>query len=85
MGAGRWGHLDLAGGMWEWGLDWYSEGWYSGVGNICSNCANLSAASDRVFRGGGGDYSGGLRAANRNKDYPTNRDNNVGIRCARTP
>lgn len=52
LGAGRWGHLDLAGGEWELTLDWYDESWYGGGGAICSNCANLNSAVDRVSRGG---------------------------------
>jgi formylglycine-generating enzyme required for sulfatase activity len=31
-GAGRWGHKHLAGNMYEWALDWYDSGWYSGRG-----------------------------------------------------
>src|SRR5690606_38087897 len=46
-GDGRWGQADLAGNMWEWSLDWYA-----GYSAPCNDCANLTTASNRVFRGG---------------------------------
>jgi formylglycine-generating enzyme required for sulfatase activity len=85
-GASRWGHKDLAGNMWEWALDWYDGSWYAGAGNACNNCAHITNASFRVFRGGHfGDYGSEVRAARRNYYYPTYRLNAIGFRCARTP
>ncbi len=84
-GAGRWGHYDLAGSMWEWVFDWYSISWYSpGPGNPCNNCANLTG-SYRVVRGGSwSDYATGLRGAYRSGyGGPEGRNVNVGFRCAR--
>ncbi len=84
-GNARWGHRDLAGGMWEWNLDWYADGWYSGGGAVCSNCANLDAASSRGIRGGGWiDNPLALRVALRNSRTPTARGEYVGARCARS-
>ena len=84
LGAGRWGHEDLAGGMWEWAFDWFDSSWYGGAGNACSNCANLTNASDRVLRGGSwGNASAYLRAAYRVNSYPTFRNLFYGFRCAR--
>ncbi len=87
QGDGRWGHRDLAGGMWEWTLDVYDGAWYSGAGNPCDDCANLGAGSTRVFRGGGFEVGAPayLRAAYRGLDDPTTRILNVGFRCARAP
>ena len=42
LGAGRWGHQDMAGSVSEWVLDWFDSGWYSGEGAICVNCANVT-------------------------------------------
>jgi formylglycine-generating enzyme required for sulfatase activity len=89
-GAGRWGHKDLAGNMLEWALDGYDSSWYAGTGNTCSNCANVTTTSIRVFRGGAftgeGTY---LRAAYRSRDFsslhPGLRTALTGFRCARTP
>ena len=38
-GKGRFGQLDLAGGMAEWTLDTLETTWYSGAGNPCNDCA----------------------------------------------
>ncbi len=85
-GNGKWGHRDLAGGMFEWIFDWYNAAWYSGGGASCGNCANTEDGSFRGLRGGS--YLTGasfLRAAARLDDTPTNRDVNAGFRCARKP
>jgi len=83
LGVGRWGQMDLAGGMAEWALDWHAG--YST--EPCVNCANLDAASTRVLRGGDWfDYAYSLRAAYRyNYLDPTWQDFNIGFRCARLP
>jgi formylglycine-generating enzyme required for sulfatase activity len=42
-------------------------------------------ASNRVIRGGNfNNDASNLRGANRNNDTPTNRNNNIGVRCAKT-
>jgi formylglycine-generating enzyme len=54
-GAGRWGHLDLAGGMGEWVLDNYRADYTDNMGKPieCNNCATLDRAnSSRTQRGG---------------------------------
>ena len=84
-GAGRWGHQDLAGSMWEWVFDVYDSGWYAGGGSTCNDCANMSGTSYRVGRGGGFNSTAtNLRAAYRNCGTPTNHNGNIGFRCART-
>jgi sulfatase modifying factor 1 len=84
-GMGLYGQYDLAGGMYEWNLDWYDSGWYAGGGALCTNCANLSAASGRVGRGGSWyDAASLLRASGRSITTPTNRGGSIGFRCARS-
>jgi sulfatase modifying factor 1 len=84
LGNGRWGHSDLAGGVYEWTLDWYSADWYADTLDGCDDCANLTTASSRVLRGGHWVSEGyDLRACNRLDQVPTARDSGIGIRCAR--
>lgn len=84
-GAGRWGHDDLAGGMWEWVFDAYSEAWYSTGGATCEDCANTFDQEQRsVYRGGSWtNNAGGIRAAIRNNFLRKNTNTNIGFRCAR--
>jgi formylglycine-generating enzyme required for sulfatase activity len=81
-GAGRWGHLDLAGDLWEWTLDWSAT-----YVNPCLNCAYLTGSPYRVDRGGSffEDDASVLLSANRNSVLPDVRYDNVGVRCARSP
>ncbi len=84
-GAGRFGHLDLAGSLWEWTLD--VSGTYTG--EACDNCANLAVAADeaRVFRGGDFKFDdpSSLRSAFRYGFDAKFPDQVRGFRCARTP
>ncbi len=84
-GNGKWGQRDLAGGMWEWNLDYYDAAWYSGGGAACGNCANLNASSSRVIRGGAWlNDATALRAAFRYSYPPTDRGLTRGARCSRS-
>jgi formylglycine-generating enzyme required for sulfatase activity len=82
-GAGAFGHLDLAGGMYQWNLDWYAN-----YANPCADCANLTGVLGRVVRGG--DFledEATLLPPVRNSlnDPTTSRDFGIGFRCARSP
>ena len=78
-GVGRYGQHDLAGSMWEWGLDWFGI-----YGAVCNNCANLTDSLFRVARGGDwGASAGDLVAAGRLDLTPASHNNYVGFRCAR--
>jgi formylglycine-generating enzyme required for sulfatase activity len=84
-GAGKFGHRDLAGSLWELPFDAHDNAWYSGAGASCTDCANTSTSSLRVQRGGaylGDAYS--LRAAYRDDGIDASyRGPEVGIRTAR--
>ena len=80
-GAGRWGHQDLAGSLWEWTFDAFDI--YSG--DPCNDCANAQDVAVRVGRGGGF-FSGVsvLRAASRFGGTAGFRSGDYGLRCARS-
>jgi formylglycine-generating enzyme required for sulfatase activity len=80
-GAGRFGHQDLAGSLWEWTLDQYAP---YGMAP-CSDCAVLDGGEGRVFRGGGyrSDDVAELRTTHRLGFLAEQRDATRGFRCAR--
>jgi len=83
-GNGRWKHSDLSGGAYELMLDWYNDDYYSDTETGCWDCANLTVAVERVWRGGlWSDTADGLRSAYRGL-YP-NSKMHLGVRCARSP
>jgi len=83
-GAGRFAHRDLAGSLWEWTFDSYSDYWYAGPGANCRDCASV-APGPRVDRGGSFYESDAksFRGSYRGKDFPQNRADWLGFRCAR--
>jgi formylglycine-generating enzyme required for sulfatase activity len=82
LGAGFWGQLDLVGEGLEWNLDWNANSYV----NPCTDCANLTPASNRVVRGAG--YDGPtfrLLPPARFSGSPAGRSQFFGFRCSRTP
>jgi formylglycine-generating enzyme required for sulfatase activity len=81
-GAGLWGQLDLVSDVWEWNLDWYAA-----YVDPCVDCANLTAASDRVVRGARLDDAAQnlLPPARYLYGTPGTRSASIGLRCARSP
>ena len=98
-GAGLFGHLDLAGEVYQWTLDFYAnygpgddDGGFDPYlpGVPCTDCANLTASFGRVVRGG--DFledDSTLLPPFRNFVFKmaadTDRTSPVGVRCARSP
>ncbi len=82
LGAGLWGQLDLAGEVWEWNLDWYAA-----YVDPCTDCADTTANSFRVLRGGYAiDIAYYLLPPYRSYvNVPTYRNFGIGFRCSRTP
>jgi len=83
-GAGKWGHLDMAGSVWEWLVD--STNGSFPAAEPCSNCANLASDGGRRIAGGSWvEDASYLPAAQCLGDPAESVWYNVGIRCARVP
>jgi len=81
LGVGAWGQLDMAGDLRVWALDGYAT-----YVDPCTDCAYLSAASNRVIRGGDFYYgTSTLLPPYRYDNTPTVREGDYGFRCARAP
>lgn len=81
IGAGRFGHFELAGNVWEWTRDTFGD-----YGADCGDCANLTPDPElpRIARGGGYFSTPGLLETDFRLAYPANTaDTALGIRCAR--
>ncbi len=88
-GCGPFGHLDLAGNVWEWCADAWDEKAYEkreGKGEVVDPVVEGKEDSSRVLRGGGwSDPAVDLRAAQRRKPPAGFRSGDIGFRLAAAP
>lgn len=77
-GAGRWGHEDLAGNVWEWVFDYYRS-----YPPVAHDYADTSTLPYRSIRGSGWNSEAlDLRSPIRYNSLPTARRSAFGFRCA---
>lgn len=80
-GVSPYGIYDLAGNVWEWVADWYSDGYYQD--SPTTNPTGPNIGQFRVLRGGSWiNHSDLISSSIRDKDYPTYNGGLVGFRCA---
>jgi len=83
-GKSPYGIYDLAGNVWEWVADWYSDTYYQN--SPASNPLGPDSGQYRVLRGASWvnvNYAGNIRSANRGRLTPDSIDSTVGFHCAK--
>jgi serine/threonine-protein kinase len=81
-GKSPYGVYGMAGNVWEWVADWYSETYYKY--SPTRNPTGPDSGQSRVLRGGSWTRSEfDVRVSNRNKYGPTYNNFDIGFRCAR--
>jgi formylglycine-generating enzyme len=82
LGASRYGLHHMAGNVWEWVSDWYSDDYYRSSPE--ENPQGPDTGTEKVLRGGSwkDDYAE-IRSMNREAENPLHSSHLIGFRCAR--
>ena len=81
-GISPYGVYDMAGNVWEWVADWYSETYYET--SATENPTGPDSGTLRVLRSGAWNLGAlVVRTSLRNAQPPSVSDNDIGFRCAR--
>lgn len=82
LGQSRFGTYHMAGNVWEWVSDWYSETYYRS--SPADNPQGPETGTEKVLRGGSwNDNDFEIRSMNREAERPTFSSNAIGFRCAK--
>jgi len=82
--ASPYGALNMAGNVWEWVNDWYSDSFYQQ--SPARNPTGPATGTSRVLRGGSWfSYVRYVRSADRSGAYPGYGSDDFGFRCAASP
>jgi len=82
LGQSRYGVYNMAGNVWEWVSDWYSDDYYRSFPE--DNPQGPDTGNEKVLRGGSwkDDYAE-MRSVNREAEKPAYFSNVIGFRCAK--
>ena len=80
-GASPDGVLDMAGNVWEWVSDWYSDTYYISE-STWANPSGPASGTNKVLRGFSWYLSVNPLVAYRHNNHPTLRGIDIGFRCA---
>ena len=81
-GISPYGVYDMAGNVWEWVADWYSENYYGT--SATENPTGPDSGTQRVLRSGAWNVGPDVvRTSLRNAKSPSAFDNDIGFRCAK--
>lgn len=82
LGQSRFGIYNMAGNVWEWVSDWYSDNYYRSSPQ--DNPQGPDTGTKKVLRGGSWkDNYAEIRSVNREAQNPYYSSNAVGFRCAK--